>query len=101
MFGTNPKDWSFIKNLNKLENVIAIPDADFLTISQLKTLKRLSVFCDEEWGNQLPGLDQFKDFQHLEQLEIQFYHTKRNISDNDLNQLRAMLPNTKVVVTVE
>ena len=101
MFGTNPKDWSFIKNLNKLENVIAIPDADFPTISQLKTLKRLSVFCDKESGNQLPGLDQFKDFQHLEQLEIQFYQTKRNISDNDLNQLRAMLPNTKVVVTVE
>ena len=57
--------------------------------------------CDEVSGNQLPGLDQFKDFQHLEKLEIKFYHTKRNISDNDLNQLRAMLPNTEVGVTVD
>ena len=55
--------------------------------------------CEEVSGNQLPGLDQFKDFQHLEKLEIQFYNTKRNISDNDLNQLRAMLPNTEVEVT--
>ena len=98
-FGTNPKDWNFIKNLDKLEELMASPDADFPTISQLKTLKRLSVMCDEVSGNQLPGLDQFKDFQHLEKLEIKFHHTKRNISDNDLNQLRAMLPNTEVVVT--
>jgi len=99
IFGTKLKDWSFIKNLNKLKKLFANPDADFPTISQLKTLKRLTVMCDQDSGNQLPGLDQFKDFQHLEQLEIQFYHTKRNISDNDLNQLRAMLPNTEVVVT--
>ena len=98
IFGTKLKDWSFIKNLNKLKKLFANPDADFPTISQLKTLKRLTVMCDQDSGNQLPGLDQFKDFQHLEQLEIQFYHTKRNISDNDLNQLRAMLPNTEVVV---
>ena len=57
--------------------------------------------CDGESGNQLPGLDQFKDFQHLEKFEITFFNTKRNISDNDLNQLRAMLPNTEVVVTVK
>jgi len=96
--GTNTKDWSFIKNLNKLEKLFANPDADFPTISQLKTLEELVVLCDQS-ANQLPGLDQFKDFQHLEKLEIKFYNTKRNISDNDLNQLRAMLPNTEVVVT--
>jgi hypothetical protein len=96
--GTKLKDWSFIKNLNKLEKLMASPDADFPTISQLKTLKRLIVMCDEVSGNQLPELDQFKDFQHLERLEIYFLNTKRNISDNDLNQLRAMLPNTEVVV---
>jgi hypothetical protein len=101
VFGSNPKDWSFIKNLNKLEKLTTSPDADFPTISQLKTLKWLVVMCDKQWGNQLPGLDQFKDFQHLEQLEILFWGTKRNISDNDLNQLRAMLPNTEVVVTVK
>ena len=99
--GTKLKDWSFIKNLNKLEDLMASPDADFPTISQLKTLKRLTVMCDEVSGNQLPGLDQFKDFQHLEKLSIWFFNTKRNISDNDLNQLRAMLPNTEVVVTVD
>ncbi|MGA0903115.1 MAG: hypothetical protein ACO3RY_03335, partial [Opitutales bacterium] len=98
VFGTNPKDWSFIKNLNKLEKLFANPDADFPTISQLKTLKELVVHCDLG-ANQLPGLDQFKDFQHLEKLSIWFFDTKRNISDNDLNQLRAMLPNTEVVVT--
>ena len=96
---TNPKDWSFIKNLNKLKKLFANPDADFPTISQLKTLKSLTVMCDQDSGNQLPGLDQFKDFQHLEKLEIKFYNTKRNISDDYLNQLRAMLPNTEVVVT--
>jgi len=99
--GTNTKDWSFIKNLNKLEKLFANPDADFPTISQLKTLKRLILMCDVESSNQLPGLDQFKDFQHLENLGIWFFNTKRNISDNDLNQLRAMLPNTEVGVTVE
>ena len=57
--------------------------------------------CDGESRNRLPGLDQLKDFQHLERLEIQFYTIKRNISDNDLNQLRAMLPNTEVVVTLD
>jgi len=101
ILGTNPKDWSFIKNLNKLEVLMANPDADFPTISQLKTLKRLNVMCDGESGNQLPGLDQFKDFQHLEKFVITFFNTKRNISDNYLNQLRAMLPNTEVGVTVE
>ena len=99
VFGTNLDDWSFIKNLNKLEGLMANPDADFPTISQLKTLKELRVFCDQVSGNQLPGLNQFQDFQHLEKLQIQFWGTKRNISDNDLNQLRAMLPNTEVVVT--
>jgi hypothetical protein len=87
--------------VNKLEGLIANPDADFPTISQLKTLNRLIVMCDGESGNQLPSLDQFKDFQHLERLEIKFHNTKRNISDNDLNQLRAMLPNTEVGVTVD
>ena len=96
--GTKLKDWSFIKNLNNLEKLLANPDADFPTISQLKTLKELVVHCDLG-ANQLPGLDQFKDFQHLEKLEIKFYVTKRNISDDYLNQLRAMLPNTEVGVT--
>ena len=77
---------------------MANPDADFPTISQLKTLKELRVFCDQVSGNQLPGLNQFQDFQHLEKLQIDFQGTKRNISENDLNKMRAMLPNTKVKV---
>ena len=92
------KDWNFIKNLNKLEKLTTFPDADFPTISQLKTLKELKVLCDQS-ANQFPSLDQFKDFQHLEKLVIWFQHTKRNISDDYLNQLRAMLPNTEVGVT--
>lgn len=99
ILGTKPKDWSFIKKLNNLEKLMANPDADFPTISQFKTLKVLVVMCDKKSGNKLPSLDQFKDFQHLENLGIWFYNTKRNISDNDLNQLRAMLPNTEVEVT--
>ena len=58
-----------------------------------------------EYGNSktihhgIPKLETLKDFQHLEKLVIYFHKTKRNISDNDLNQLRAMLPNTEVEVT--
>jgi hypothetical protein len=83
--------------LNKLEKLTTTPDADFPTIAQLKTLEHLELFLDQH-GNELPNLDQFNNFQHLEKLEILFYNTKRNISDDYLNKLRAMLPNTEVVV---
>jgi hypothetical protein len=93
------KDWNFIKNLNNLEKLTTSPDADFQTISQLKNLNILCFVCDPFSGNQLPNLDQFQDFKHLEKLEICFSGIKRNISDDYLNQLRAMLPNTELVVT--
>jgi hypothetical protein len=92
------KDWNFIKNLNDLDDLTSSPDADFPTIAQLKSLKKLNVICDTFSGNQLPSLDQLNNFQHLEKLAIIFSGIKRNISDDYLNQLRAMLPNTEVVV---
>ena len=91
------KDWNFIKNLNKLEKLCTSPNADFPTIAQLKTLEHLELFLDQH-GDELPNLDQFNNFQHLEKLQITFNNTQRNISDDYLNQLRAMLPNTEVVV---
>jgi hypothetical protein len=97
VLGTKLKDWSFIQNLKNLESMMLSPDADFQTIAQLKTLEHLELFLDS-YGHELPSLDQFNNFQHLEKLQITFHNTKRNISDDYLNQLRAMLPNTEVVV---
>ena len=94
------KDWNFIKNLNDLDHLTSSPDADFPTIAQLKSLKKLNVICDSISGNQLPSLDQLNNFQHLEKLVIQFNGTQRNISDGYLNKLRTMLPNTEVVAMV-
>jgi hypothetical protein len=91
------KNWKFIKILKSLKFLKCRPSADFSTIAQLKTLEHLELFLDP-YGNELPSLDQFKNFQHLEKLDIRFFNTKRNISDDYLNQLRAMLPNTEVVV---
>ena len=98
-YSTRLKDLSFIQNLKNLESLVVGPNNDFSTISKLKTLKALQLECDPLSGKKLPNLDQFNNFQHLEKLEINFYNTKRNISDDYLNKLRAMLPNTEVVVT--
>ena len=70
---------------------------DFSTIAQLKTLNYLECVINEK-NIQLPSLDQFNNFQHLKKLEIQFNGIKKNISDDYLNKLRTMLPNTEVVV---
>jgi len=93
------KDWNFIKNLNNLEILMANPDADFLTISQLKTLKQLGVSWTEASGNQLPSLDQFKDFQHLEKLTFEFKGGEKTLTADDLNKLKGMLPGVELKVT--
>jgi hypothetical protein len=93
------KDWSFIKNLNNLEILMASPDADFLTISQLKTLKQLFVSWTEASGNQLPSLDQLKDFQHLEKLTFEFKGGEKTLTADDLNKLKGMLPGVELKVT--
>ena len=93
-------NWDFLQTWTKIETLQVDPRTDFQKISLCKSLKHLKVFL----GNhgivlKLPNLDQFNNFQHLEKLEIRFHSIKRNISDDYLNQLRAMLPNTEVVVT--
>jgi hypothetical protein len=94
------KIWNFIKNLKNLKKLhlnMEYPP-DFSTIAQLKTLNYLGCVINEK-NIQLPSLDQFNNFQHLEKLEIRFNRIKKNISDDYLNKLRTMLPNTEVVVT--
>jgi hypothetical protein len=93
------KNWNFIKNLKSLKNLhlnMKYPP-DFSTIAQLKTLNNLECVINEK-NIQLPSLDQFNNFQHLKKLEIHFRGIKKNITDDYLNKLRAMLPNTEVVV---
>ena len=96
--GLNYSD--FISNLNVLNRLVVPPTSDFATIANQKNIKFLEVFITSKTIHHgIPKLETFKDFQHLEKLVIYFHKTKRNISDNDLNQLRAMLLNTEVVVT--
>ena len=83
------KYWSFFKRLNNLKRLsVRDSEADILAISQLKTLRAL--YLDSMKGF---SLDQFQGFKHLEYL-----YFRDGSSDDDLHKLRAMLPNTEVVV---
>ena len=94
------KSWDFLKNLDELGSLKVSPTADFTSITKLKTLKRLVVESVPEVKERLePAI--FQSFRHLETLTFQFRGVEKTLTDDDLNKLKAMLPEVEIKVTQE
>jgi len=94
------KSWDFLKNLDELEFLMVSPTADFSSITKLKTLKRLVVESVPEVKERLePAI--FQSFRHLEILTFKFRGVEKTLTDDDLNKLKAMLPEVEIKVTQE
>jgi Leucine-rich repeat (LRR) protein len=94
------KSWDFLKNLDELGSLKVSPTADFTSITKLKTLKRLVVEILPE-VKEMPEPSIFQSFRHLETLTFQFRGVEKTLTDDDLNKLKAMLPEVEIKVTQE
>ena len=94
------KSWDFLKNLDELGSLMVSPTADFSSITKLKTLKRLVVEIVPE-VKEMPEPSIFQSFRHLETLTFHFRGVEKTLTDDDLNKLKAMLPEVEIKVTQE
>ena len=90
----------FSQNLDELESLIVSPTADFTSITKLKTLKRLGVEI-EPHVKEMPEPSIFQSFRHLEILTFKFRGLEKTLTDDDLNKLKAMLPEVEIKVNQE
>ena len=90
------KSWQFVTQLNKLKELGTLANSDFLNIAKQKNISTLRVFLNKEC--KLPNLESFKDFKNLETIEFEFYKIKSQLSENDINKLKSLLPEVKILV---
>ena len=90
------KSWQFVTQLNKLKELGTLANSDFLNIAKQKNISTLRVFLNKEC--KLPNLESFKDFKNLETIEFEFYKIKSQLSENDKNKLKSLLPGVRILV---
>ena len=87
--------WSFVESLTNLNHLSVPVSADFSAISRLESLEKMVVILDQN-DFQLPSLTNFRNLEHLDELEFHHYNAPVKISNDDISKLVKMLPNTKI-----
>ena len=90
------KSWQFVTKLNKLKKLGTLANSDFPNIAKQKNISELAVFTNKEC--KLPNLESFKDLKNLETIKFEFYNVKSQLSENDMNELKSLIPGVKILV---